>query len=144
LIVSDRPAVAAGAFTTNRVKAPRCRIGRSAGAVACRPYWSTAAMPTPIPARTANGWRARDPAGGDAARDRRASGGAVVDRPHQGAAPPRVRRGVLGGCAGSLLAPSSALEGMMTTDAFPKFAVERLRARRPTGQPSPAWRKVPA
>lgn len=131
LIASDRPAVAAGSFTTNRVKAAPVVIGQER----LRGGRVQAIL---VNSGNANAYTGRD--GERLARqltrlaaqrlgiDERlvvpsSTGRIGVQLP--GA---RVRRGVLE--ATGALGPDGfhdALEGIMTTDAFPKFAVERLR-----------------
>jgi glutamate N-acetyltransferase/amino-acid N-acetyltransferase len=131
LIVSDRPAVAAGAFTTNRVKAAPVVIGQER----LRGGRVQAIL---VNSGNANAYTGRD--GEQLARqltrlaaqrlgiDERlvvpsSTGRIGVPLPRA-----RVRRGVLE--AIGALRPDGfhdALEGMMTTDAFPKFAVARLR-----------------
>jgi glutamate N-acetyltransferase/amino-acid N-acetyltransferase len=130
LIASDVPAAAAAAFTTNRVKAApvllgieRMRRGRLQAIV--------------VNSGNANAYTGRD--GLAAAREMCAivgrelgiderlvipssTGRIGVPMPRE-----RVRRGVREACRS--LVPTgfhAALEGMMTTDAFPKFATEGL------------------
>lgn len=136
LIVSDTPATAVAAFTTNRVKAApvqlgieRLRRGRVQAVV--------------VNSGNANAYTGRD--GLAAAREMTAlvaaqlgiAPGLVVPSStgRIGVQLPRatVKRGVLE--ALSRLSPDGfhdALDGIMTTDAFPKFGVERLTLdRRP-------------
>ena len=131
LIVSDVPATAVGVFTTNRVKAAPVQLGLErlrAGRV----------QAILINSGNANAYTGRD--GLAAARGMTAlvaerlgiatglvvpssTGRIGVQLPR-----PRVRRGVLE--ALRRLTPDGfhdALDGIMTTDAFPKFGVERLR-----------------
>ena len=130
LIVSDRPAVATGSFTTNRVKAApvvvgqeRLRRGRvqailvnsgNANAYTGRDGERLARALTALAARRL---------GIDAELVVPSSTGRIgVQLPRA-----RVRSGVL--AVTRSLSPDGfhdALEGMMTTDAFPKFAVERI------------------
>jgi glutamate N-acetyltransferase/amino-acid N-acetyltransferase len=131
LIVSEHPAVAAAAFTTNRVKAAPVVIGQER----LRRGRVQAIL---VNSGNANAYTGRD--GERLAReltrlvgerlgiDERlvvpsSTGRIGVQLPRA-----RVRRGVL--AATRSLSPDGffeALEGMMTTDAFPKFAIERLR-----------------
>jgi glutamate N-acetyltransferase/amino-acid N-acetyltransferase len=131
LIVSEQPAVAAAAFTTNRVKAAPVVIGQER----LRRGRVQAIL---VNSGNANAYTGRD--GERLAReltrlvgerlgiDERlvvpsSTGRIGVQLPRA-----RVRRGVLS--ATRALRPDAffeALEGMMTTDAFPKFAIERLR-----------------
>jgi glutamate N-acetyltransferase/amino-acid N-acetyltransferase len=131
LIAADRPAAAAGAFTTNRVKAAPVVIGRER----LRRGLVQAIL---VNSGNANAYTGR--AGEALARaltrlladrlgiDERlvvpsSTGRIGVPLPRA-----KVRRGVL--AAARTLSPDGffdALEGMMTTDAFPKFAVEHLR-----------------
>lgn len=131
LIVSDRPATAVGAFTTNRVKAAPVVIGQERLASGR------------VQAILINSGNANAYTGCDGERLARELTGLVSDRlaiaerlivPSStgriGVQLPRarVRRGVL--AATRALGPDGfhdALDGMMTTDAFPKFAVERVR-----------------
>ncbi len=131
LIVADRPAVAAGAFTTNRVQAAPVVIGRQRLARGL------------VQAILVNSGNANAYTGRDGEALARELTGLVAERlgiderlvvPSStgriGVPLPRgrVRRGVV--AATRALRPDGffdALEGMMTTDAFPKFAVERLR-----------------
>ena len=131
LIASDRPAAAAGVFTTNRVKAAPVVVGQERvkrGRV----------QAVLVNSGNANAYTGRD--GERLARELTAlaarrlgieerlvvpssTGRIGVQLPRA-----RVRRGVL--AATRALRPDGffdALEGMMTTDAFPKFGVERLR-----------------
>ena len=131
LIVADRPAVAAGAFTTNRVQAAPVVIGRQRLARGL------------VQAILVNSGNANAYTGRDGEALARELTGLVAERlgiderlvvPSStgriGVPLPRarVRRGVLAATR-ALHADGffDALEGMMTTDAFPKFAVERLR-----------------
>jgi glutamate N-acetyltransferase/amino-acid N-acetyltransferase len=131
LIVSDRPAVAVGVFTTNRVKAAPVVVGRER-------LRRGRAQAIVINSGNANAYTGRD-----GERLARELSGLVASRlgiaehlvvPSStgriGVPLPRarVRRGVRAAIQG--LRPDAAfdaLEGMMTTDAFPKFGVERLR-----------------
>ena len=130
LIVSDVPAVAVGAFTTNRVKAApvcitaeRIRGGRAQAIL--------------VNSGNANAYTGRN--GEAVARECCRIVARELKIPERLVLPsstgrigvqlPRslVRRGVL--AASRRLSPSSfhnALDGIMTTDAFPKFAVEHL------------------
>ena len=130
LIVSDRPAVAVGAFTTNRVQAAPVVIGRERLA-------GGRAQAILVNSGNANAYTGRD--GEALARELTrlvgerlgideglvvpsSTGRIGVQLPRA-----RVRRGVV--AATRALRPDGfyeALEGMMTTDAFPKFGVERL------------------
>jgi glutamate N-acetyltransferase/amino-acid N-acetyltransferase len=131
LIVSDRPATAVGSFTTNRVKAAPVVIGQERLA-------SGRVQAILINSGNANAYTGRD-----GERLARELTGLVSDRlaiPERLVVPSstgrigvqlpraRVRRGVL--AATRALGPDGfhdALDGMMTTDAFPKFGVERVR-----------------
>lgn len=131
LIVSDRRATAAGVFTTNRVKAAPVMIGQER-------LRSGRVQAILVNSGNANAYTgragealARELTGLVAARlgiDERwvvpsSTGRIGVQLPRA-----RVRRGVAAAVQ-QLHADGffEALEGMMTTDAFPKFAVERLR-----------------
>ena len=131
LIVSTRPAVAVGAFTTNRVQAAPVVIGRER----LRRGQVQAIL---VNSGNANAYTGRDGEalareltrlvaarlGIDEALVVPSSTGRIgVQLPRA-----RVRRGVVS--ATGALRPDGffdALEGMMTTDAFPKFGLERLR-----------------
>ena len=131
LIASDRPATAVGAFTTNRVKAAPVVIGQERlrrGAV----------QAILVNSGNANAYTGRD--GERLARELTRLVAERLDVDERLVVPSstgrigvqlpraRVRRGVL--AATRALSPDGffdALEGMMTTDAFPKFAAERLR-----------------
>jgi glutamate N-acetyltransferase/amino-acid N-acetyltransferase len=130
LIVSDRPAVAVGAFTTNRVKAAPVVIGQqrlrggvvqailvnsgnanaytgAAGEAVARELTALVARELGIPAR----WVVPS-----------STGRIGVPLPRA-----RVRAGVRAACRA--LRPDGfhrALDGIMTTDAFPKFAAQRV------------------
>jgi len=130
LIVSDVPAVAAGAFTTNLVKAApvvlsteRVRRGRAQAVL--------------VNSGNANAYTGRTGAAvaremcGLVARELGVAESLVLPsstgRIGQQLPRARVRRGVVEACRA--LAPDGfhrALEGIMTTDAFPKFALERV------------------
>jgi glutamate N-acetyltransferase/amino-acid N-acetyltransferase len=129
LIVSDRPARAAGAFTTNRVKAAPVVVGRER-------LKSGIVQAVLVNSGNANAYTGR--AGERAARDlaalaaRRLGIGEQLVIPSStgriGVPLPvaRLRRGV--SRAARKLHENGfyeALEGMMTTDAFPKFALQR-------------------
>ena len=136
LIVSDRPATAVGAFTTNRVKAAPVVVGQER----LRNGRIQAIL---VNSGNANAYTgragealARELTGLVAARlgvDERlvvpsSTGRIGVQLPRA-----RVRRGVA--AAVQQLGPENffdALEGMMTTDAFAKFGVERLRLEQRT------------
>jgi len=130
LIESDRPAVAAGVFTTNRVKAAPVLIGQER-------LRSGLVQAILVNSGNANACTGRD--GEKVAREMTA----IVARElgveerlvvpsstgRIGVALPRARtrRGVKLACCN--LSPGGfhdALEGIMTTDAFPKFAIEKL------------------
>lgn len=130
LIVSDEPAVAAGAFTTNLVKgAPvllaseRVRAGRA-----------QAVLVNSGNANTYTGQRGYEIARGmckHAARELGIDEKLVLPAStgRIGVQLPKatVVRGVVAACRdASADGFHRALEGIMTTDAFPKFAVERL------------------
>jgi glutamate N-acetyltransferase/amino-acid N-acetyltransferase len=129
LIVSDRPAVAAGAFTTNLVQAAPIRIGRErvrAGRV----------QAVLVNSGNANAYTGRS--GEAVAREMTRLAAEGLEIAEELVVPSstgrigvplpraRVRRGVR-----SLVRAvhpdgfHDALEGMMTTDAFPKYAVDR-------------------
>ena len=131
LIVSDRPAVAAGAFTTNRVKAAPIVVGQERLA-------RGRVQAVLINSGNANAYTGAD--GERMARELTQLAGTRLGIDERLVVPSstgrigvplprtRLRRGVL--AAARALSPDGffdALEGMMTTDAFPKFAVERLR-----------------
>ena len=131
LIVSDRPAVAAAAFTTNRVKAApvlvgqeRLRAGRvqavvvnsgNANAYTGRTGLAAARRMTRLTAQRL---------GLDEALVVPSSTGRIgVQLPL-----PKLRRGIEEAVAGlSADGFHDALDGIMTTDAFPKFGERRLR-----------------
>ena len=131
LIVSDRPAVAVGAFTTNRVKAAPVVIGQER------------VQRGRVQAILVNSGNANAYTGREGERVARQLTGLVAERlgideqlvvPSSTGRigvqlpPARMRRGVV--AAVRALRPDGfhdALEGMMTTDAFAKFAVERVR-----------------
>ena len=131
LIVSDRPAVAVGAFTTNRVKAAPVVIGQER------------VQRGRVQAILVNSGNANAYTGRDGERVARQLTGLAAERlgvderlvvPSSTGRigvqlpPARMRRGVI--AAVRALRPDGfldALEGMMTTDAFAKFAVERVR-----------------
>lgn len=134
LIVSDVPATAVGAFTTNRVQAAPVRLGRerlrtgraqailvnsgNANAFTGRAGLADAKMMTALAARAL---------GLDPRLVVPSSTGRIgVPLPRE-----KVRRGVLDAVA-ALAADGfqAALDGIMTTDAFAKFGVERLRLGR--------------
>ncbi|MFI5366653.1 MAG: bifunctional ornithine acetyltransferase/N-acetylglutamate synthase, partial [Candidatus Binatia bacterium] len=130
LIVSDVPAVAAAAFTTNRVKAAPVLVGiERAGRGRLQAIV--------VNSGNANAYTGRD--GLAAAREMCAIVGNEIGIDERLVIPSstgrigvrmpraRVRRGVRAACR-SLAANGfhEALEGMMTTDAFPKFATEGL------------------
>jgi glutamate N-acetyltransferase/amino-acid N-acetyltransferase len=131
LIVSDRPAVAAGAFTTNRVKAAPVVVGQERLA-------RGRVQAVLVNSGNANAYTGAD--GERLARELTRLAGTRLGIDERLVVPSstgrigvplpraRVRRGVLA-AARALSADGffDALEGMMTTDAFPKFAVERLR-----------------
>jgi glutamate N-acetyltransferase/amino-acid N-acetyltransferase len=131
LIVSDRPATAAGAFTTNRVKAAPVVIGQER----LRRGRTQAIL---VNSGNANAYTGRD--GERVAREltRLAAQQLGIDEAlvvpsstgRIGVPLPRarIRRGVLAATR-NLSADRfhEALDGMMTTDAFPKFALERVR-----------------
>ena len=130
LIVSDVPATAVGVFTTNRVKAAPVQLGieRLRGGR--------------LQAIVVNSGNANAYTGREGVAAARAMSALVAER--LGVAPAlvvpsstgrigvqlpraRLRRGVLAALRG--LSPDGfhdALDGIMTTDAFPKFGVERL------------------
>ena len=130
LIVSDTPAVAVGAFTTNRVKAAPVLVGRER-------LRSGRVQAILVNSGNANAYTGRKGValareltqlvGRRLAIDERlvvpsSTGRIGVQLPRA-----RVRSGVAAatralGADGFF----AALEGMMTTDAFPKFAVERV------------------
>jgi glutamate N-acetyltransferase/amino-acid N-acetyltransferase len=130
LIASDVPATAAAAFTTNRVKAAPVRVGIEHAAAG-------RLQAIVINSGNANAYTGRQ--GLRVAREMCAlvgrelgidpklvlpssTGRIAVQVPLE-----RVRRGVADACrALSRDGFHIALEGMMTTDAFPKFAVETL------------------
>jgi glutamate N-acetyltransferase / amino-acid N-acetyltransferase len=131
LIVSDRPATAAGAFTTNRVKAAPIIVGQERLA-------RGRVQAVLVNSGNANAYTGAD--GERLARELTRLAGKRLGIDERLVVPSstgrigvplpraRVRRGVL--AAARTLSPDGffdALEGMMTTDAFPKFAVERLR-----------------
>ncbi len=131
LIVSDTPAAAAGVFTTNRVKAAPVVIGRerlrggrvqaivvnsgNANAFTGRAGLAAArAMTRQVARRLGIAEHLVVPS---------STGRIGVQLPMA-----RLRRGIA--AAAEQLAPDGfahALEGIMTTDAFPKFGAERLR-----------------
>lgn len=131
LIVADRPAAAVGAFTTNRVAAAPVVIGRErlrAGRV----------QAIVVNSGNANAYTGAE--GERAAREmtRLVAGRLAIDEAlvvpsstgRIGVPLPvaKVRRGILAALAE--LAPEKfydALDGIVTTDAFGKFAVERLQ-----------------
>lgn len=130
LIVSDRPAVTVGAFTTNRVKAAPVVIGQER----LRGGRVQAIL---VNSGNANAYTGRD--GETLARQLTALAGQRLGIAERLIVPSstgrigvqlprtRVRRGVEE--ATRSLSPDGfhhALEGMMTTDAFAKFAVETL------------------
>ena len=130
LIVSEQPAVAAAAFTTNRVKAAPVVIGQER----LRRGRVQAIL---VNSGNANAYTGRD--GERLARELTRMVGERLGIDERLVVPSstgrigvqlpraRVRRGVL--AATRSLSPDGffeALEGMMTTDAFPKFAIERL------------------
>lgn len=130
LIVSDQPAVAVGAFTTNRVKAAPVVVGQErlrGGRVQA------------IVVNSGNANAYTGPAGVAVAREMTRLAAQQLGIPEQLVIPSstgrigvplpraRVRRGVRMATRG--LRPDAfheALEAMMTTDAFPKFACETL------------------
>lgn len=131
LIVSDRPAVAAGAFTTNRVKAAPIVVGQERLA-------RGRVQAVLVNSGNANAYTGAD--GERLARELTRLAGTRLGLDEHLVVPSstgrigvplpraRVRRGVL--AAVRALSPDGffdALEGIMTTDAFPKFAVQRLR-----------------
>jgi len=130
LIVSDVPAVAAAAFTTNRVKAAPVLIGiERAGRGRLQAIV--------VNSGNANAYTGRD--GLAAAREMCAIVGNELGIDERLVIPSstgrigvrmpraRVRRGVRAACRSlALNGFQEALEGMMTTDAFPKFATEGL------------------
>ncbi|HSP99133.1 MAG TPA: bifunctional glutamate N-acetyltransferase/amino-acid acetyltransferase ArgJ [Candidatus Dormibacteraeota bacterium] len=131
LIVSDQPATAAAAFTTNRVKAAPVLLGQER----LRGGRVQAVL---INSGNANAYTGAD--GLAAAREMTRLLAAQLDIDERLVVPsstgrigvplPRakVRRGVRE--AAARLSPEGfheALDGIMTTDAFPKFAVRRLR-----------------
>jgi glutamate N-acetyltransferase/amino-acid N-acetyltransferase len=134
LIVSDQPAAAAAAFTTNRVKAAPVIVGQQR----LRRGRVQAVL---INSGNANAYTGRD--GERLARELTARVAAGLGIAAELVVPSstgrigvplpraRVRRGVDAALA-ALSADGfhDALEGIMTTDAFPKFAVERLRLGR--------------
>ncbi len=130
LIVSDRPATAAGAFTTNRVKAAPVVVGQERlkrGVV----------QAVLVNSGNANAYTGRE--GERAARQLTALAARRLGIDEQMVVPSstgrigvplplaRVRRGV-SQAARELREDGfyEALEGMMTTDAFPKFALQRV------------------
>jgi glutamate N-acetyltransferase/amino-acid N-acetyltransferase len=130
LIVSERPATAVGVFTTNRVQAAPVRIGAER-------LESGKAQAILVNSGNANAYTGRD--GERVARDMTAVAARLLGIDERLVIPsstgkigvqlPRamVRRGVAAAC--QALAPGNfhaALEGIMTTDAFPKFAFERV------------------
>jgi glutamate N-acetyltransferase/amino-acid N-acetyltransferase len=127
LIVSDRPATAAGAFTTNLVKAAPVVLSAAGGR----------AQAILVNSGNANAYTGRR--GEAVARRLCAVAGRELGVPEALVLPSstgrigqqlplaKVARGVRAACRA--LSPAGfheALEGIMTTDAFPKFAVERL------------------
>lgn len=131
LIVSDGPCAAAGAFTTNRVQAAPVVIGRER----LRRGRVQAIL---VNSGNANAYTGRDGEATARALTRQVAVGLGIDErsviPSStgriGVPLPRakLRRGVAAALAA--LDPGGfhhALEGMMTTDAFPKFGIERLR-----------------
>ncbi len=130
LIVADHPARAVGAFTTNRVAAAPVRVGRRRIARG----WAQAIL---VNSGNANAYTGRD--GEAAAREMTRLAGkrlgiaeslvipSSTGRIGQPLPRARMRRGIVQ--AVRELRPDGfyqALEGMMTTDAFPKYAVERV------------------
>jgi glutamate N-acetyltransferase/amino-acid N-acetyltransferase len=131
LIVSERPATVAGAFTTNRVKAAPVVIGQERvkrGRV----------QAILVNSGNANAYTGRE--GESSARQLTRLAAAELGVAEQLVVPSstgrigvqlpraRLRRGVH--AAVRALGPDrffDALEGMMTTDAFPKFACEHVR-----------------
>ena len=130
LIVSDVPAAAAGVFTTNSVKAAPVRIGqeRITGGLV---------QAIVVNSGNANAYTGRH--GEKVARETTRLAARHLGIAERLVIPsstgkigiplpfPIVRRGVEEACR--LLSPDAfhdALEAMMTTDAFPKFAVERV------------------
>jgi glutamate N-acetyltransferase/amino-acid N-acetyltransferase len=130
LIVADRPATVAGAFTTNRVQAAPVVVARER-------VRSGRAQAILVNSGNANAYT-----GADGDRVARATTGLVAERlgideslvlpcstGRIGVAVPRrlILAGVRNACdsldAGGFHA---SLEAMMTTDAFPKFAVEEI------------------
>jgi len=130
LIVSDRPAAAAGAFTRNRVRAAPVRIGQER---------LRAGRLQAIVINSGNANAYTGPSGDAVARAMTATVARALGIPEALVVPsstgkigvplPRARvlRGVRAACRALDTAGfAAALEGMMTTDAFPKFAVERV------------------
>ncbi len=128
LIVSDRPANAVGVFTTNRVKAAPVVLGQKRLA-------RGRAQAILVNSGNANAYTGRD--GATVARQMtrrlgRALGideALVIPSSTGRIGTPMPRERVLAGvdAVAQSLAPDgfhAALEGMMTTDAFPKYAVE--------------------
>ncbi len=134
LIVSDVPATAVGVFTTNRVQAAPVRIGRER-------LRGGRAQAILVNSGNANAFTGReglavaramtDVAAGALGIDVRlvvpsSTGRIGVQLPRE-----RLRAGVLDAVAA--LAPDgfqAALDGIMTTDAFAKFGIERVRLGR--------------
>lgn len=131
LIVSDTPATAVGAFTTNRVVAAPVQIGRErlrGGRV----------QAIVVNSGNANAYTGRDGLAAARAVTALVAGRLGIDerlvvpsstgRIGVPLPMPKVRRGVHAALAA--LAPDgfhAALDGIMTTDAFPKYAVARER-----------------
>ena len=130
LIVADRPAQAVGAFTTNRIKAAPVRIGQERMAAG-------QAQAVLVNSGSANAYTGPD--GEAVARDMTRWVAQQLGIPERLVIPSstgrigqplpraRVRRGVT--LAVRQLRPNGfydAIEGMMTTDAFAKHAVERV------------------
>lgn len=130
LIVSDRPATAVGAFTTNRVKAAPVVVGRER----LRRGLVQAIL---VNSGNANAYTGRE--GEHVARESTRLVGKELGIDPRLVVPSstgrigvqlpasRIRRGVRSACRS--LSPGGfheALEGIMTTDAFPKFAAEKL------------------
>ena len=131
LIVSDTPATAAGAFTTNRVKAAPVAIGQER----LRGGRVQAIL---VNSGNANAYTGREGdrvaraltrlAAEELAIDERLVVPSSTGRIGVQLPAARLRRGVRAAVkALSADAFFDAQEGMMTTDAFPKFGVERVR-----------------
>ena len=131
LIVSEVPAVAAGVFTSNRVQAAPVRIGQER----IKSGWAQAIV---VNSGNANAYTGRR--GEQAARETTRLAARRLGVSERLVIPsstgkigiplplPIIGRGVEEACRA--LSPDAfhdALEAMMTTDAFPKFAVERVR-----------------